>query len=108
MKASLRVGPAHRRPRHTKGNSRIHAVRMPRPWARQGLHIAACASILTHNPLLLPRHRYARSQFMGHSDEVEDERIVEVAARGFESMRWVLAKYDLAVPDGVSHEQFLA
>jgi hypothetical protein len=45
---------------------------------------------------------------MGHSDEVEDERIVEVAARGFESMRWVLAKYDLAVPDGVSHEQFLA
>jgi hypothetical protein len=32
---------------------------------------------------------------MGHSDEVYEERVEEVAQHGLDSVRWVLSKYDL-------------
>lgn len=32
---------------------------------------------------------------MGHSDEVFEDRIEEVAHYGLESVAWVLSKYDL-------------
>jgi hypothetical protein len=45
--------------------------------------------------------QYARSQFMGHSDEFDDARIQQVADSGMQSLRWVLAKYDITdeLPD---------
>ena len=32
---------------------------------------------------------------MGHSDEVFEDRIEEVAQHGLEAVQWVLRKYDL-------------
>ena len=49
--------------------------------------------------------QYARSQFMGHSDEIDEQRIQEVADRGLESMAWVLRKFELEMPeDHKGHE----
>ena len=39
--------------------------------------------------------QYCRSQFLGHSDEIHDERCEEVAAHGLESFKWILGKYDM-------------
>jgi hypothetical protein len=51
--------------------------------------------------------QYARTQFTGHGDEIEPERIKEIAMRGLSSAKWVLEKYGIALenlPVGVSKE----
>ena len=36
-----------------------------------------------------------RSQFLGHSDEIDDDRVEEVCLHGLDSFKWILSKYDL-------------
>lgn len=42
--------------------------------------------------------QYARSQFRGHMDEIDQDRIIQVADSGMQSIGWVLRKYDLEAP----------
>ncbi|GAB9477625.1 Exonuclease 1 [Globisporangium polare] len=37
--------------------------------------------------------RFARSGFIGHSDETDPERIQEIVARVEQDMEWILKKY---------------
>ena len=48
---------------------------------------------------------WARTQFVGHGDEVDASRVEEVASRGLADAMWILQKFELEppsrLPDGV-------
>ena len=54
--------------------------------------------------------QYARTQFTGHGDEIEPEKIKDIAMHGLSNAKWVLEKYGLVLeklPFGVSKEELM-